>query len=146
MSVIEERRPIPSETALKYLIHYARQPVNVGFNSYGYEVYIPNVILSYLQNEEGRPEPSDDRKQGVSSAFYEAAWELCRRGILRFGVVRLGAQETTDGSAGNGYSITQFGRIWMAESDQDAFVPTEPERFGHMCAYRPNMNAGIGRT
>ncbi|PIU85249.1 MAG: hypothetical protein COS67_08910 [Deltaproteobacteria bacterium CG06_land_8_20_14_3_00_44_19] len=37
-----------------------------------------------------------------------------------------------DGGAGNGYSITPFGHIWLKEGGQDDFVPTEPERFGEI--------------
>lgn len=68
----------------------------------------------------------------LSPHFYSAAWELCRRGILRPGVAVHGAQATPDGSAGNGYSVTPFGREWVSESGQDDFVPTEPERFAQL--------------
>ena len=66
--------------------------------------------------------------------MYAAAWELCRRGILRPGVRQYQEQATPGGSAGDGYSITPFGRQWLAEATQDDFVPTEPERFGQMMA------------
>jgi hypothetical protein len=64
--------------------------------------------------------------------LYAAAWDLCRRGILRPGVRAYNAQATADGASGNGYSITPFGQQWLAESDRDDFVPTEPERFAQM--------------
>jgi len=57
-----------------------------------------------------------------------------RRGILRPGVRAFNAQATADGASGNGYSITPFGHQWLAESDRDDFVPTEPERFAQMLA------------
>jgi hypothetical protein len=64
--------------------------------------------------------------------MYGAAWELCRRGILRPGINAYGAQATDAGGSGEGYSITPFGRQWLAEADKDDFVPTEPERFAQM--------------
>jgi hypothetical protein len=61
--------------------------------------------------------------------FYAAGWELCRLGILRPGIKILGAQATDDGASGNGYSITPFGRRWIAEFGQEDFLPTQPGRF-----------------
>lgn len=66
--------------------------------------------------------------------LYAAAWDLCRRGILRPGVEAFDAQATADGASGNGYSITPFGEQWLKEAESDDFVPTEPERFGQMLA------------
>jgi len=68
----------------------------------------------------------------ASPAFLSAAWELCRRGILRPGVTTMNAQATPDGGAGNGYSITPFGYQWLGEPEADTYVPTEPERFARL--------------
>lgn len=68
----------------------------------------------------------------LSPHFYAAGWNLCWRGILRPGIRTYGEQATPDGSSGNGYSVTPFGQQWLAESDRDDFVPTEPGRFAHM--------------
>jgi hypothetical protein len=65
----------------------------------------------------------------VSSYFYNAAWNLCRRGILRPGASCYRGQET---SFNDGYSVTSFGGQWLQESNQDDYVPTEPERFAKM--------------
>ena len=54
--------------------------------------------------------------------LYAAAWDLCRRGILRPGVRAYNAQAAADGASGNGYSITPFGQQWLAESDRDDFA------------------------
>ncbi len=75
--------------------------------------------------------------------FYAAGWELCRRGILRPGVREYGAQVTEQGSAGSGYSITPFGRQWLAEADRDDYVPTEPGRFAQLLSqYRERFGDG----
>lgn len=122
--------------ALNYLITWLRNPPRSEYSSYGYEMYIPNVIRSYVQSHEGLNPHFDHAAQNrvydLSPHFYAAAWELCRRGIIRPGVRKMGEQDTQDGSAGNGYSITPFGRTWLTESDRDDFVPTEPGRFAAM--------------
>src|SRR5712691_12980162 len=129
------------EDALNYLIRWLRNPQETMYSNYGYDVYIPNIIRLYVQeNESLNPShftfnariEADNRIEELSPYFYAAAWDLCRRGILRPGVRRMREQETPDGSAGNGYSITPFGRTWLAESDRDDFVPTEPGRFAAM--------------
>lgn len=76
--------------------------------------------------------------------FFAAGWELCRRGILRPGVNEYGAQATDQGNAGSGYSITPFGRQWLAEADRDDYVPTEPGRFAQMISvYRDRFGDGF---
>ena len=80
----------------------------------------------------------------ISRHFYSAAWELCTRGILRPGVTEYGAQSTQDGSGGNGYSVTPFGRQWLSETDRDIFVPTESGLFSEMVApFAPIFGAGF---
>jgi hypothetical protein len=104
------------------------------YPSYGYDVYLPNVMRDFLVQQGHDIRQADGQLQNVSSDFYAAGWELCRRGILRPGVRIYGEQNTPDGSAGNGYSITPFGSQWLKEADQDDFVPTEPGRFAEMLA------------
>jgi hypothetical protein len=79
-----------------------------------------------------------------SPVFLNAAWELSRRGILRPGIRRMNTQSTDEGSAGHGYSITSFGRQWLAEPEHDTFIPTEPERFARLLEpYRPRFGPGF---
>ncbi len=97
---------------------------------YGYDIYIPNVIAQYLRI--GSWSEKRNQVRELSPDFYAAAWELCRRGIIRPGVQKMDEQSTPDGNAGNGYSITPFGRQWIDDAAQDMFVPTEPGRFAEM--------------
>lgn len=103
--------------------------------NYGYEIYIPNVIDKWcLANMEKLGIAVKDSNQTeqwkgpLSPYFYNAAWELCRLGVLRPGVTHHHAQATADGNAGNGYSVTPFGERWLQESGPE-YVPTEPGRF-----------------
>lgn len=125
---------IDNHDALLYIVSWVREGCQSSRANYGYHVYLPNVIRSHLRSNYSSLSESDVHRatRSLSSSFYAAAWDLCRRGVLRPGVTRMGEQATGDGSAGNGYSVTPFGETWIAESEQDTFVPTEPGRFARM--------------
>lgn len=132
------------EDATKLLIELLRNPDHGSFGKYGYEIYLPPLLKTYFVKQGIQLQDTDRKLYELSSVFYEAAWELCRRGILRPGIKCYGEQATADGGAGNGYSITQFGRTWLQESNRDNFVPTEPERFGEILAkYKSKFGAGF---
>jgi hypothetical protein len=122
------------DNALKYLIHFLRNWPPTKYPSYGYDFYLPGVMDCYvrLQNAAIQDHEAELEMREISPHFYSAAWELCRRGIIRPGVRIWREQATPEGSAGDGYSITPFGRQWLAESDLDDFVPTEPGRFAKL--------------
>ncbi len=121
------------EDALAFLVQSLRTLPTDQVGGYGYGVYLPTLMRHYAADHEGVQYPqSDVRIKELSPHFYAAAWELCRRGIIRPGVRRMGAQATEDGNAGNGYSLTPFGESWIAESEHPDFVPTEPGRFSAM--------------
>jgi hypothetical protein len=133
------------EDATKLLIELLRNPDQGSFGKYGYEIYLPALLKTYfVKQQEIQLQDTDQKLYELSPVFYEAGWELCRRGILRPGIKCYGEQATADGGAGNGYSITQFGRTWLQESHLDNFVPTEPERFGEILAkYKSKFGASF---
>src|SRR6266511_2145033 len=107
------------------LVHLLKDPSHGGYSSYGYGLYIPNLIRTHLAGQ-GMQEQDRERKlREMSPMLYAAAWDLCRRGILRPGIRAFNEQSTPDGASGNGYTLTPFGTQWLAEADQDSFVPTE---------------------
>ena len=112
------------EDAMKSLIDWLKKGCpSDGHHSYGYDVYLTHII---------KKSSTDFHEQKTNSPmFFDAAWELCRRGILRPGIKTTGAQATEEGNAGVGYCITPFGKKWL-EEDEDIFIPTEPERFAQM--------------
>lgn len=114
------------EDALKKIVEALKSDKpQTRYSQYGYDIYIPSLIRSnYDANE----------FCDVSRVFFAAAWELCRRGILRPGISCMGAQATDEGNGGAGFSVTPFGEKWLSEEDFDTFVPTEPERFGELLA------------
>lgn len=133
-----------AEDASKFLISFLRNPKtgDSGYSNYGYDIFMPRVIDAYLHTQ-GHQSSSDNRNKiaEASPPFLAAAWDLCRRGIIRPGVAKLFSQSTDDGSAGSGFAITPFGKTWLAESDRDDYVPVEPERFATMIA---QFNARLG--
>ncbi len=125
------------EDAEKYIVNHIREGNRTYYGAYGYDIYLSSLIDYYLRSIHGNNYEIEGKKQlgqELFPMFAAASWELCRRGILRPGVNRLNAQATDDGSAGNGFSVTPFGEVWIAESDKDDYVPTEPTRFAEMLA------------
>jgi hypothetical protein len=125
------------DDAEAFIVDFLKAPHNDRDKSnYGYELYLPKVIMAYLKEIEESPEYITLRDMGpraveLSPIFYEGAWNLCRRGILRPGVRRYGEQATSDGASGNGYSLTELGRNWI---EQDTLAPflASPGRLGQL--------------
>jgi len=122
------------EDAMALLVRWLRKPDHGNFGRFGYDIYLPAIVRTYLRKEKGLQSDidSDAPMSEMMPMLYAVAWDLCRRGILRPGINRMGAQATADGNAGNGYSYTPFGEKWLAESDKEPFIPTEPERFAQL--------------
>jgi hypothetical protein len=106
------------------IVEWMRAPHDGNPYQYGYDVYLPYRISKHLGNPPGGAIELFSRAN--SSILFAAAWELCRRGLLRPGAKDAFAQATSDGQGGNGYSITPLGVAWLAESDPDRFVVAEP--------------------
>ena len=66
--------------------------------------------------------------------FYDAAWELCRIGVLRPGhYAPMGQGQIGSGQfSGDGYSITEFGHAWLAKADRR--VAGDPSRMAYLFA------------
>ena len=131
------------EDAFNFIVRMLRQEGEARYSDYGYGLYLPKVMRSYIAQHERDSGSRDDRDlEAISPAFYAAAWSLCRRGILRPGIRAWNKQSTTDGCS-NGYSITPFGSQWISESDSNDYVPSEPGRFAAILnSYGPKFGPG----
>src|SRR5271155_1501325 len=89
----------PDATAL--LIKWLRKPDHGQYGSYGYGVYVPNLARVYLENNGTSQTELAKRVGEMMPMLYAAAWELCRRGILRPGVEAYLGQGTSGGAAGD---------------------------------------------
>ncbi len=122
--------PPDIEDAFSFLVRCLREG---GYSDYGYDLYLPSVMRQYLTSVHSLQHGhAETHLPTVSPPFYVAAWELCRRGVLRPGIRRYGEQATNDGSGGNGYSITSSGREWLKQAGQYDYVPIEPGRFARL--------------
>ena len=123
------------EDALLIIVDWLRKGSPGRYHNYGYDLYLPNVIMWHLISEhpqlQGSPSERGQMMEPLFPYFANAAWELCRRGILRPGVKEYNTQATDQGSAGSGFSVTAFGQQWLSE-EGSIFIPTEPERFGQL--------------
>jgi hypothetical protein len=104
------------EDAVTFIVNCIAKPRPASpYSSYGYEVYVPNIIAAYLTETEPGSVPStvrdSPRARELMPTFSEAAWDLCRRGILRPSVQAIGGQG--DSGTGHGYTVTAFGRDWI---------------------------------
>lgn len=89
---------------------------------YGYDLYPrcgAEAAALQLQGDERRRE---QYALELTPTFYDAAWELCRRGLVRPGVRRAGDQAVDDG----GYSLTAFGRNALPELDVTSILLIQP--------------------
>jgi hypothetical protein len=101
-----------------------------------FDIFIPNAITIFLREQNPRDarlfnDPGSFRLpefDGVWLAFYDAAWELCRRGILRLGEISAQAQGAPRYTIADGYSITAAGRDWMRNATA-RHLPTAPGRY-----------------
>jgi hypothetical protein len=111
--------------------HFVRTPrPSHGYPAYGYEIYLPNVIAAYLKEAERTTEHestlgTSTRACEFSPFFHEAAWHLCRRGILRPGVNVVGARSSGEG---DGYCVTALGRSWIEQRQRTGHSPLGKKR------------------
>ncbi|MBE9137460.1 hypothetical protein IQ254_09590 [Nodosilinea sp. LEGE 07088] len=112
-------------------------------SDYGNDLYIPNVVLACLDEVQ-----AEWRRQNVgvgmvrleldtqtnSESFYDAAWSLCTRGILRPGITITGRQFEYAGVIGAGFNLTPYGRQWLSEVSGYECIPSEFGRFSQLLA------------
>jgi hypothetical protein len=102
-------------------------------NNPTYDVWVPSVVARYLPSI-GYPahrqaeSQNDVELESIWRAFYDAAWRLCRIGVLRPTVSWACYTGVGMPAAGNGYSYTAQGRAWLETSDL-SFVPSDPARY-----------------
>ena len=119
------------------------------------DLWIPHVVQGYWQS---RPEPvtAEHMEDHHFAPFYDAAWELCRIGVLRPGEFAPRGWATDAGLfSGDTFSITKFGRAWLEDVSQRPIadpgrlsqaLQTLAERFGGGYAQRATEAVRTYRT
>jgi hypothetical protein len=92
---------------------------------YGYDLWIPSAVGAWAASRLGlRGWSLVPDLPALCPPFYDAAWSLVRRGILRWGVRTYQAQAESEG----GFSITEAGRRWIVEAESLDAVLVQPGR------------------
>lgn len=111
-----------TDEAINYIIRSLREPGPARHGQHGYHLTIIGLAQRYVREVLGRrhadPIENEDT-YAVSTAFYDAAWELARRGVLRPSVHNSFMQFDAFQAAGGGYSLTEVGAEWLAGLDAD---------------------------
>jgi hypothetical protein len=99
------------EDAAAFILDFIARPrAAAAYSDFGYDVFVPNVIAAYLAEIEKIPQHlvrDHPRTRDLSALFLDAAWEFCRRGVMRPGVAS-GAADS------RGFTVTELGRSWIA--------------------------------
>jgi hypothetical protein len=109
-------------------------------STYGNDIWVVEIARRYWVPIIG---PDAIAEQQVIP-FYDAAWELCRMGVLRPGLyAAMGQGSIGSGNfSGDGYSITGFGAAWLA--DPDRRVSGDPSRMSEIfAAFAPLYGPGF---
>jgi hypothetical protein len=97
-------------------------------NTYGNDIWIPEIVRNYRASRRVQ----GDLTEAYYLPFYDAAWELCRIGVLRPGPHASMGQGMGGGTySGDGYSITEFGHQWLANPDRHA-AAADPSRMSEI--------------
>lgn len=126
-----------AEEAFELLVNYLAQ-VAPSTNIHGQrrgnrgaDLYLPDLVRSYLEPQVARAgnfiAGIDAIPEAMIIPFYDAAWDLCRLGVLRPGSFAPMGQGHP-AMFGDHYVITAFGAGWLKEASQRAFL--DPTRLG----------------
>src|SRR5579885_1107917 len=91
--------------------------------NYGYDLYArrgAEAAALRIHRDDGQARERATLE--LSPIFFDAAWELCRRGIVRPGVRRANDQAVDDG----GYSLTSLGRAALPGLDVTSVLLAQP--------------------
>lgn len=126
------------DEAIAILIELLR---NERAGQYGYDLYARNgaeaaALRLHRQDHQARERSAI----ALMPVFFDAAWELCRRGIVRPGVRRANDQAVPEG----GYSLTGPGRAAIAEMDATGILLAQPGSLAAtLAAYRDRFGEGF---
>ena len=135
----QPRAPLDVDDAINFILLFLSDPsVRAHAATYGdtgYDVFLNHLMRAFVVSETGNDaglEATLHRRRDEFSVFFDAAWKLCRRGILRPGVRHHQYQGQGHGHAGQGFSLTSYGRAYIAATRD--LIPTQPGRFAELLA------------
>jgi len=132
------QKPVTQEDAFHFIIRFlsGKEPVIQYYESRNpvYDLDVRDVIRKYQISVDGVPPAEIDndstRGKAISASFFDAAWELCQRGVLRPGVKDGNHQSNIRASDyGVGFSLTPYGHKWLQHSEHWEYYPAAGSRF-----------------
>jgi hypothetical protein len=76
----------------------------------------------------------------INAMFLDAAWELCRRGLLRPGALLSGLKGISDDT---GYSLTTHGEAWLTFAADGDWITLQPDTLSNVFGkYRTRLGEG----
>ena len=114
---MSESRLPTAEEALNFIVQTLRREGPAGHGLFGYHMTVIDMTVRWRRATEGEIKGNvteSRRTYEVSPPFYDAAWELARRGVLRPSVRNSLPQWSAFNYAGGGYSLTAAGEAWLA--------------------------------
>jgi hypothetical protein len=117
---------------------------NARSSTHGCDLWIPQLASAYWQKRISNfsyGDLEDERFQ----VFYDAAWELCRIGVLRPGQFAPRGQAIGGGLfSGDGFSLTAFGQRWLKEASQRPVA--DPSRLAEVLqTFTPRFGDGYAQ-
>jgi hypothetical protein len=105
---------------------------------YGYDLYPPQVARAFVERQKSiRDAEREGKVRQVTPIFMDAAWELCRRGLVRPGVRTIDEQAVKE----TGYSLTEAGRAALPKIDAANILVMQP---GSLAATFANYKQRFG--
>lgn len=95
----------------------------------GADIAIYRVVGDYYSQVHGADFRNLDSQESIFIPFYDAAWELCRIGVLRPGAVAPKGGGGGGAFRGDDYALTAFGIQWVKAAAGGLAIPTDPGRF-----------------
>ena len=99
-------------------------------STHGNDIWIAAIVRGYWTQRMDTNSLAEEHHL----PFYDAAWELCRIGVLRPGQHAPMGQGAIGGGvySGDGYSITEFGHAWLANPERR--IAGDPSRMSELFA------------
>ena len=125
------------DDAAAFIVDFLRNPrPDDGYPFHGYDIWLPKVIVAYIREVEHSTEHLQSlyngrRRVELAPFFYDAAWSLCRRGVLRPGIKDVSGAGPVNGASAEGYGLTEIGRSWIEQGAPAVFL-ADPDRLSQM--------------